>query len=129
MHEIRHVIGEDAAADVAAKRDKERRRFHAQRPKAIRNVLAQLIQKRGYGRPQLDQQLQQAWCDAAGPSWASLTHAARVQRGNLEVVVANSTVMQELSFDRERILNALRDRLPEARIRALRFRIGVLPAS
>jgi predicted nucleic acid-binding Zn ribbon protein len=55
---------------------------------------------------------------------ARFTRPGQVRRGVLEVTVSNSTIVQELTFQKERILAVLRAKRPDARIRDLRFRIG-----
>jgi predicted nucleic acid-binding Zn ribbon protein len=114
----------DAASDFVARRDREQRRHYARRPKRIGDVLAQLITARGYGRIQADGELVAAWHKAAGPQLARFTLPGRLRRGQWEITVSNSTVVQELTFEKERILAALREALPDAQIRDLRFRIG-----
>jgi hypothetical protein len=42
----------------------------------------------------------------------------------LEVVVANSTLMQELGFQKQDLLGALAKLLPDEGIKNLRFRVG-----
>ena len=116
----------DAAADFTARRDREQRRHYARRPKKIADVLAQLITVRGYGRIQADADFTAAWQAAAGPALARFTRPGRLRRGVLEVAVANSTIVQELTFQRQRILQTLQAELPDAHIRELRFRIGTV---
>ena len=114
----------DDITDFAARRDKEQRRHHARKPKTIRDVMAQLITLRGYGRFQADAALAEAWAAAAGVALARFSRAGQIRRGKLEVIVSNSTIMQELGFQKQHVLAELTRRLPDARIRDLRFRIG-----
>jgi predicted nucleic acid-binding Zn ribbon protein len=89
-------------------------------------VLAQLITARGYGRIQADADFAAAWQAAAGDVLARYTCPGRLRRGVLEITVSNSTIVQELTFQKQRILSELQEQLPDARIRDLRFRIGVI---
>jgi predicted nucleic acid-binding Zn ribbon protein len=116
----------NAAADFAARRDREQRRHYARRPKKIADVLAQLITARGYGRIQADADFAAAWQAAAGETLARYTLPGRLKRGVLEITVSNSTIVQELSFQKQRILAELQKQLPDARIHNLRFRIGAI---
>ena len=93
-------------ADFHARRDRELRRHYARKPKKIADVLAQLITTRGYGRFQSD------------------TRPGRIRRGTLDVTVTNSTVVQELTFQKQQILSQLKTAMPDANIRDIRFRIG-----
>jgi hypothetical protein len=114
----------DASTDFTARRDREERRFYGRRPKKIGDVVAQLITQRGYGRVGTDEQLVAAWERAAGETLAKFSRPGKLKRGLLEVWVANSTMMQELGFEKGRILAAIQRELPEAKIRDLRFKVG-----
>ena len=122
----RMTSANDAAADFAARREREQRRHYARRPKKIADVLAQLITARGYGRIQADGEIHAAWQAAVGVPLARFTRPGRVRRGQLEVTVTNSTIVQELTFEKQRILAALQAEVPQVRIRDLRFRIGTI---
>ena len=114
----------DASTDFTARRDREERRFYGRRPKKIGDVVAQLITQRGYGRVGTDEQLAAAWQRAAGETLAKFSRAGKLRRGQLEVWVANSTMMQEFGFEKGHILAAIQRELPEAKIRDLRFKVG-----
>jgi hypothetical protein len=111
-------------AELAAAREREQRRSYARRPKKIGDVMAQLITLRGYGRVQADADLEAAWRAAAGDALARFTRAGQLRRGRLEVTVTNSTVVQELTFQKHQILAELGRQMPEARIHDVRFRVG-----
>jgi predicted nucleic acid-binding Zn ribbon protein len=85
-----------------------------------------LITARGYGRIQATEDFSAAWRAAAGDTFAAYTLPGRVKRGVLEVTVSNSIVIQELTFQKEQILTALREQCPDANIRGLKFRIGTI---
>jgi hypothetical protein len=114
----------NAAADFHSRRDRELRRHYARKPKKIADVLAQLITTRGYGRFQSDANLTTAWQQAAGEKIAAYTRPGRIRRGTLEVTVTNSTVVQELTFQKPQIITQLKTAMPDANIRDIRFRIG-----
>jgi predicted nucleic acid-binding Zn ribbon protein len=114
----------DAASDFIARRRREQRRHYARRPKKISDVLAKLITARGYGRIQANADFTAAWQSAAGPALARFTRPGPIRRGQLEITVANSTIMQELTFQKDRIFAALQAELPDSNVRDLRFRLG-----
>ncbi|MEX2308167.1 MAG: DUF721 domain-containing protein [Pirellulales bacterium] len=89
-------------------------------------MLAQLITARGYGRIQADADFADAWQSIVGPSLGKYTQTGRLRRGQLEITVSNSTVIQELTFQKQRLLADLQAQVPDARIRDLRFRIGAI---
>jgi hypothetical protein len=52
-----------------------------------------------------------------------------MRRGVLEVIVGNAVLMQELAhFQKRRLLEQLRSRLPGTTLTDLRFRAGVVKA-
>jgi len=109
--------------DLERRRAQHRRWFYARRPKRIGNVIAQLVQRRGYAQVRAAGARDSAWQNAAGVM-ALHTRVGSCRRGVFEVLVANSLVMQELSFRKEELLGRLQDLLPETKIEQIRFRIG-----
>jgi len=93
-------------------------------PQHVSSVLAQLMARRGFARQQGAAACQEAWGRAAGPLAAEHSRAGSVRRGALEVIVANSTLLQELSFQKLHLLERLRELLPDEGIRDIRFRVG-----
>ena len=96
----------------------------AQRPLPIAEVLSELMARRGFARVRSAEALENAWREAAGELLAGYSRAGEVRRGKLEVIVANSTLAQELTFQKSAIVKRLAERLPDQRIRDLRFRVG-----
>jgi predicted nucleic acid-binding Zn ribbon protein len=113
-----------SAADFLARRDREQRRHYARKPKKIADVLAQLITARGYGRIQANADLTAVWQQAAGATIAKYTRPGRLRRGTFEVMASNSTIIQELTFQKQQILAQLQTALPDAKIRDIKFRVG-----
>jgi len=90
------------------------------------SVLADLMARTGFARVQSAAALEAAWREAAGPWAERLTRVGALRRGKLEVIVANSTFVQELCFQKPALLGALRRALPDETIADLRFRVGPL---
>jgi predicted nucleic acid-binding Zn ribbon protein len=111
-------------AEFDSRGQQQRRRFHGGQPKRMADVLAQLVQKKGYAQVRAAQAYHEAWNSAAGPHFGSVTEPGQVRRGVLEVTAANSLVMQELTFEKERLLASIQQALPEAGIKQLRFKVG-----
>jgi len=126
LNDERSARAADYAIDFAARRQREERRTYARRPKKIADVIAQLITQRGYGRIQANEELADVWAAAAGEPLASFSRPGKIRRGTLEITVTNSTIMQEFTFEKERILANLGQKLPDAKIRNLRFRVGTI---
>jgi len=94
-------------------------------PVPIGDILAQLMARRGYARVRSGADTESAWREAAG-QLAPFTRAGQVRGGKLEVTVANSTVMQELTFRKVALIAALKKLLPDEGIEDLRFRVGTV---
>ena len=96
----------------------------ARGPQTIGNVLSELMARRGYARVQSAEAYEAAWREAAGPLAAKYTRPGQLRRGTLEVVVANSTLVQELGFQKSGLLKSLAELLPDEAIKNIRFRVG-----
>jgi predicted nucleic acid-binding Zn ribbon protein len=93
-------------------------------PKPISDILAQLLARRGYARERSTASYTEAWQRAVGEPMGKFTQAGLLRRGALEVIVANSTLVQELGFRKTELLAKLGQLLPDQNIRDLRFRVG-----
>ena len=93
-------------------------------PQAIGNVLSELMARRGYARVQSAAAYDAAWREAAGPLASQYSRVGSLRRGTLDIVVANSTVVQELGFQKNALLKSLAVLLPDEGIENLRFRVG-----
>lgn len=96
----------------------------ARGPQTIGNVLSELMSRRGYARVQTAAGYEAAWREAAGPLAANYTRVGTLRRGMLEIVVANSTLVQELGFQKAELVKKLAELLPDDGIKNLRFRTG-----
>jgi predicted nucleic acid-binding Zn ribbon protein len=95
-------------------------------PQRLANVLAELMARRGYGRVQSTEAYEAAWRQAAGSLAAQYSRVGQLRRGSLEILVANSTLMQELTFQKAALVKKLAELLPDEGIRGLRFRVGTI---
>ena len=93
-------------------------------PVPIGNIVADILTKRGLGRPQATIELETIWSEVVGPSIAQMTRCGQLRRQQLSVTVTNSTTMQELSFRKQEITEQLNKKLPSYVIKDIRFRIG-----
>ena len=98
-------------------------------PQPIGQILSDLMAQRGFGRVRGAAALEEAWREAIGDAAAGYTRAGSLRRGRLEVTVANSMLVQELTFQKPALLAKLRERLPDETIRDIRFRVGVVEKS
>jgi len=106
--------------------DYRRKRVYIPPAKPVKEVLSQLLAKRGYAQVQTAATCEEAWREAVGGKLAADSRAGNVRRGVLEVLVRNSVTVQELGFVKTKIVKTLSKLVPEQQIRDLRFRVGVL---
>jgi predicted nucleic acid-binding Zn ribbon protein len=93
-------------------------------PRHIGDILSGLMARRGYARVVSGGACADAWAEAAGAALASCTRATQVRRGVLEVMVGNSTMVQEIGFRKTALLKRLVELLPDEKIRDLKLRVG-----
>jgi hypothetical protein len=96
------------------------------RPQPIKEVLAELVLRRGYAREQSATACEAAWKTAAGEFFANHSRCGLLKRGVLEVVVANSILLQEITFRKAAVLAELTRLLPDAQIRDIKLRVGAI---
>jgi len=93
-------------------------------PKRIGSIVAELVARRGYARVVAATTFAEAWATAAGPQLVKFSRAGTVKRGVLEVFVANSTMMQEMTFQKVSLVKKLVELMPDEQIRDVKFRVG-----
>lgn len=114
----------EAWSDFAEHRSAEQRKFHGRKPKSIGNVIAQLVNRRGYAQIRAAGERDEAWNAAIGVGLAKMTQVSALRRGVFEVLVANSLLMQELTFRKEELLANLQKALPNEGIKQIKFKVG-----
>jgi predicted nucleic acid-binding Zn ribbon protein len=98
----------------------------AKGPQRIGEIVTELMSRRGYANVQTSVAWQAAWREVAGAPLAAATRVGKMRRGVLEVVVANSVLVQELTYRKTDLLAGLGQQLPEEKITDLRFRVGTM---
>ena len=114
----------DAWTDFVQHREVETRNFYGRSPKKIGSVLAQLVSRRGYAQIKAAGERDEAWQKVVGDQFARMTQVGALRCGVLEVLVANSLVMQELTFRKEELLADLQQALPQDGVKQLKFKVG-----
>jgi len=104
--------------------DVARRQYYQRGPQRIADTLSTLLARRGYAQVEWASQRDEAWQAAVGGPWASYSRVGHIRRGVVEVTVANSAVLQELTFRKSELIRKLAAALPEQTISDMRFRIG-----
>ncbi|MFZ5829182.1 MAG: DUF721 domain-containing protein [Planctomycetota bacterium] len=93
-------------------------------PQPMSDLLAELMAGKGFARVQSTASYEEAWRAVAGEMLVRYTRVGALKRGCLEIIVANSLLLQELTFQKQTLLEGLAERLPGQGIRGLRFRVG-----
>jgi hypothetical protein len=93
-------------------------------PLHVSLALTELIALRGFARSQGDAQLQSVWDQAVGAEIAAHTLVGELNRGTLQVMVANPALLAELNgFHKTNILQTLKDARPEYKFKQLKFKL------
>lgn len=93
-------------------------------PQPIGDILAELMARKGFARARGEEACQAAWQEAVGRPVGQYTRTGKLRRGSLEIFVANSMLIQELTFQKAGLLKSLREKLPDENIRDFRFKVG-----
>ena len=101
----------------------QRQRFQ-RRAKKASTLINYLLARKGYAQTQSTDDLQSAWFAAAGDKWKSKTRVGNLSRGVLEIHVKNSAAIQQLTFLKKKLLRSLGERLPQNKIKDIKFRVG-----
>jgi predicted nucleic acid-binding Zn ribbon protein len=100
------------------------RQYFQRRPQRAAELIAKLMARKGYGQASAVSELLTAWQSVTTESWREQTQPGNIRRGVLEVIVANSVLLQTLEFEKKNILSVLQQQLPQNQIKDIRFRIG-----
>jgi hypothetical protein len=112
----------ESADLLALQNDVKKRQRFPRRAKPIGEVLSRLMSRRGYAQVQQTTDLQAAVGQAVGKFLAKHCRPGKLSRGVLEIHVRNSSVLQELTFQKKQVLSKLAQ--TEKKIRDLKFRVG-----
>jgi len=90
----------------------------------IGKILTEVIARRGLARLRQRQLWEQVWQEVVGPEVSEQTRIGSYRRGVLEILVNNSSLLQELAaFRKETLIEELRKRLSATAIRDVKFRL------
>jgi predicted nucleic acid-binding Zn ribbon protein len=93
-------------------------------PRRIADILSGLMARKGYARVLAASELETVWSAAVGEPLAKHSRPGAVKGGVLDVLVQSSAMVQELTFQKRRLLARLKEELPQQKITELRFRVG-----
>ncbi len=119
MNENYDNLDFDQATDLT----NQRRRFK-RRPKRPANILSQLMARKGYGQTKTNDELDETWNAIVGDKWQHKTRVGNVSRGVLEVFVSSAAVNQHLGFQKKKLIAELSKRVPQNKIKDIKFSLG-----
>ena len=90
------------------------------------DVICVLMARRGYAQQQSAAISQQSWQQAVGKTFSGHTRAGNMRRGVLEIIVRNSAILQELTFQKKQLLKKMAEINGDQKIKDLRFRVGAI---
>ena len=109
--------------DQATDLTNQRRRFK-RRPKRPANILSQLMARKGYGQTKTNDELDDTWNAIVGQKWQAKTRVGNISRGVLEVFVSSAAVNQHLGFQKKKLIAELSKRVPQNKIKDIKFSLG-----
>ncbi|EMI42820.1 DUF721 domain-containing protein [Rhodopirellula sp. SWK7] len=95
----------------------------------IGTLVSELMSRRGYASVATDNAMTESIAKSVGPALAGSIMVGKLSRGVLQVYAVDSVVMQELTFQKRRILRGLSKDHPQAKITDIRFKLGANKAS
>ncbi len=116
----------DKLAYLTKRNERLRRWFYAREPQAIGKILGQVVINNRYASSGSNAALEEVWAKVVGQAIAARSQPTGIKRGQFEVTVAHSAIVQELSFDAARITKQLQEAFPETRITGVRYRAGTI---
>ncbi|MDR0871451.1 MAG: DUF721 domain-containing protein [Planctomycetaceae bacterium] len=85
------------------------------------DVLPQLIARYGIQHGPDVEAIDRVWKMTAPEPFASITRAAGLKRGTLEIAVPHNAFVQELSFQQDALLAKIKTVLPNEKIKKIKF--------
>jgi len=132
MNDAMDRHAEQDLADFWPLRRAAREQGSTHKPKQIGNVIAQLMQRKGYARIRSVEGREKAWQTVLREqqlgTWGESTRVVGLRRGILEVQVETSLLLHELTFHKEQLLTGLQQMLPDEGVKQIRFRVASIRA-
>ncbi|MEO8496384.1 MAG: DUF721 domain-containing protein [Planctomycetota bacterium] len=113
---------EDDFAQVL--KEAQQRQYQSRAPVRIADVMSRLLARKGYAQLQQGLQWEAAWSEAVGERLSKNSRVGKTNRGVLEITARNSAVLQELTFQKQKLLKKLQAAAGANHLRDLRFRVG-----
>ncbi|WP_283435511.1 DUF721 domain-containing protein [Neorhodopirellula lusitana] len=92
-------------------------------PRKIGTVVSQLMSRRGYASVAVEHAMTASVVASVGPQLATSIQIGKLNRGVLQIFVPDSVVMQELTFQKRKMIKRLLKDHPQAKIKDIRFKV------
>ena len=103
-----------------------RRQRETRVPQRASELLSRLMARRGYAQLLASDELTAIWREVAGDKLANQSRCGNLKGGVLAILVASSTVMHELTFQKAKFIRQINRRLGGKKVKDLRCRVGAL---
>lgn len=117
-------IAEELVGDLRGVASEEPVRARQRPTRPLADLIEELLQKNQIGRSSPEQAIREQWVAIVGASNAAHSHAARIERNRLLVLVAHSVVRNELFHHRDEIVSRIRQLPGCAGVKSLNLRAG-----
>jgi len=87
----------------------------------IGDLLPQLLARYGLHQRRNVEEIDAAWKTAIGKPFDAVCRVVGVNRGTLEIAVPHTAFVQELSFRKTELLQAMQTALPDEKIKRIKF--------
>jgi len=92
------------------------------KPKPIKDVLSDLLRGDGFKEINETINISTAWTNVVGKTIAKNTEIKSIKNGKITIKTANPIWRNELIFQKEGLLNKLKEKEPELNIKEIEFR-------
>ena len=87
------------------------------------SLVSQLMSRRGYAQIAVGEEFQASIGAAVGQQLIAAISVGNVKQGVLQIYASDSVTLQELNFQKRKILKRIQQDLPQSKVTDLRFRI------
>ena len=93
------------------------------RVQKMSSLVSQLMSRRGYAQIAVGEEFQASIGAAVGQQLIAAISVGNVKQGVLQIYASDSVTLQELNFQKRKILKRIQQDLPQSKVTNLRFRI------
>lgn len=93
------------------------------RVQKMSSLVSQLMSRRGYAQIAVGEEFQASIGAAVGQQLIAAISVGNVKQGVLQIYASDSVTLQELNFQKRKILKRIQQDLPQSKVTDLRFRI------